>query len=224
VEVAGLPVQSIITQIASSYSGEVEDISIRTLIVLSRVRGSVTKNNGFWIGWSDLLALLLQVQSIITDHNHWVLKTRSIPCWTTSVFSSAVTDLVLIYESVTSSASVVRWLTLHSWTLNSLTNEPRLNYDSLATELSWTELTSRRTEYKSPSPTVRVLLCFIHCHGNVYLASCWLAMDFRICSLQRERVLPKRCLEIVIFVTVYRCLPITALTCFTRNKHSRWNF
>jgi hypothetical protein len=34
-----------------------------------------------------------------------------------------VTDLVLIYESVTSSASVVHWLTLHSWTLNSLTNE-----------------------------------------------------------------------------------------------------
>jgi hypothetical protein len=29
-----------------------------------------------------------------------------------------VTDLVLIYESVTSSASVVRWLTLHSWTLD----------------------------------------------------------------------------------------------------------
>jgi hypothetical protein len=29
-----------------------------------------------------------------------------------------VTDLVLIYESVTSSASVVRSWTLHSWTLN----------------------------------------------------------------------------------------------------------
>jgi hypothetical protein len=28
-----------------------------------------------------------------------------------------VTDFVLIYESVTSSASVVRWLTLHSWTI-----------------------------------------------------------------------------------------------------------
>jgi hypothetical protein len=41
-------------------------------------------------------------------------KTRSIPYWTTSVFSSAVTDLVLIYESVTSSASDVAWLTLHS--------------------------------------------------------------------------------------------------------------
>jgi hypothetical protein len=43
---------------------------------------------------------------------------RSIPYWTTSVFSSPVTDLVLIYESVTSSASIVRWLRLHSWTIN----------------------------------------------------------------------------------------------------------
>jgi hypothetical protein len=40
-------------------------------------------------------------------------KTRSIPYWTTSIFSSTVTDLVLIYESVTSSASVVRWSTLN---------------------------------------------------------------------------------------------------------------
>jgi hypothetical protein len=40
--------------------------------------------------------------------------TRSIPYWTTSVFSSAVTDLVLSYESVTSSASAVCWFTLHS--------------------------------------------------------------------------------------------------------------
>jgi hypothetical protein len=50
-------------------------------------------------------------------------KTHSIPSRTTSVFSSTVTHLVLIYESVTSSASVVCWLTLHSWILNSLTNE-----------------------------------------------------------------------------------------------------
>jgi hypothetical protein len=35
-------------------------------------------------------------------------KTRSIPYWTTSVFSSAVTDLVLIHESVIYSASVGR--------------------------------------------------------------------------------------------------------------------
>jgi hypothetical protein len=60
----------------------------------------------------------LQLIPIITAHNQWLSKTRSIPCWTTSVFSSTVTNLVLIYESVTSPASVVRWLTLHSWTLN----------------------------------------------------------------------------------------------------------
>jgi hypothetical protein len=39
-------------------------------------------------------------------------KTRSVHYWTIGVFSSAVADLVLIYESVTSSATVVRWLTL----------------------------------------------------------------------------------------------------------------
>jgi hypothetical protein len=48
----------------------------------------------------------------------WLTKTHSIPCWTTSVFSSTVTDLVLIYESVTSSASVARWLIFQCWTLN----------------------------------------------------------------------------------------------------------
>jgi hypothetical protein len=34
----------------------------------------------------------LQLQSIITSHNQWLSKTRSIPCWTTSVFSSTVTN------------------------------------------------------------------------------------------------------------------------------------
>jgi hypothetical protein len=68
----------------------------------------------------------LKLQSIITAHNQWLLKTRSIPDWTTSVFSSPVTDLVLIYESVTSSASVVCWLTFHSWTLNLRINQSRM--------------------------------------------------------------------------------------------------
>jgi hypothetical protein len=65
-------------------------------INIARYGGSVTNNNGFYIGYFALLVLL---------YNY---KTRSIPYWTTSVFSSAVTDLVLIYESVTSSAFVVR--------------------------------------------------------------------------------------------------------------------
>jgi hypothetical protein len=65
----------------------------------------------------------LQLQSITTAHNQWLPKIRSIPYWATSVSSFTVTDLVLIYESVTSSASVVRWLTLHSRIFNSFTND-----------------------------------------------------------------------------------------------------
>jgi hypothetical protein len=34
------------------------------------------------------------------------------------VFSSPVTDLVLIYEPLIFPASVARWLTLHNWPLN----------------------------------------------------------------------------------------------------------
>jgi hypothetical protein len=45
---------------------------------------------------------LSELQSIITVHNQWLSKTRRIPYWTTSVFSSTVTDLGPIYESVTS--------------------------------------------------------------------------------------------------------------------------
>jgi hypothetical protein len=105
------------------------------------VRGSMINNSGFCIGWLGLLALQLQLfvnKSLATAHNLWLPKTRSIPNWTTSVFRSFVTDPVLIYESVTSSVSVVRWLTFHSWTLNhdwnltdfSSTNDLRINYVS----------------------------------------------------------------------------------------------
>jgi hypothetical protein len=62
----------------------------------------------------------------------YCLTTRAVPYWTTRVVSSAVTDLVLIYESVTSSGSVVRSLALHSRTLHfsilsSLTTRFRMN-------------------------------------------------------------------------------------------------
>jgi hypothetical protein len=73
----------------------------------------------------------LQLQSIMTARNQWLTKTRSIPCWTTSVFSSYCDYLVLIYGSVTSSAFVVRWLTVYSGTLNTLTSECRLTRFSL---------------------------------------------------------------------------------------------
>jgi hypothetical protein len=64
------------------------------------------------IGYIDTFITITVI--CLTAPNECVSKTRSIPHWTTSAFSSTVTDLVLIYESVTSSASVVRWLTLHS--------------------------------------------------------------------------------------------------------------
>jgi hypothetical protein len=92
----------------------------------------VTNDNGLWTGLVDFWRYLLRSPIIILTitHNQWLPKTRSIPYWTTSVFSSAATDLVLIYESVTSSASVVLWFTLHSWTCNYWT------LSSLANELS----------------------------------------------------------------------------------------
>jgi hypothetical protein len=61
----------------------------------------------------------LQLQSVMTARNQWLSKTRYIllldyECLLLWLY------LVLIYESVTSSASVVRCLALHSWTLNFL--------------------------------------------------------------------------------------------------------
>jgi hypothetical protein len=76
-----------------------------------------------WIYWHFFI--------ITTAHSHWLPKTRSIPYWTTCVFSSTATDLVLIYESVIFSASVVRWLTFHSRTLDFLRILLRWNQSSL---------------------------------------------------------------------------------------------
>jgi hypothetical protein len=44
-------------------------------IILSRVRGSVTNNNGFCIGWLELLALLLQLRLITITYNSSQLVT-----------------------------------------------------------------------------------------------------------------------------------------------------
>jgi hypothetical protein len=70
-------------------------------------------------------------------------KTRSILYWTTRVFSlsSTMTALVLIYELVTSSASLVRWLTLHYWTSFRLNQSNRVESyvttDGQSASLSW---------------------------------------------------------------------------------------
>jgi hypothetical protein len=160
--------------------------------ILSRVRGSVTNNIGFWIGWLDLLALLLQSLLITINYNSsnpWLPKTRSVPYWTKSVSFSTVTDLVLIYESVTSSVSVVRWLTLHSWTLNSLSNEscrlPRLLLTNELVDDSFTTesvnyvssfCNSGRTEETIISNSSSVT-AYIRCHGTCSPNRCS-AMDY----------------------------------------------
>jgi hypothetical protein len=173
------------------------------------VRGvCVTNNNGFWIGWLDLLALLLQLQPIITAHNQWPSKTRSIPYWTTNVLSSTGTN-------------DERRLTAHSFYCDCL--ERWLSYECRRIELSWTELSSRWPEYRSLPRTIRVILFFrchetclpnrcpaidysvsIRCSGNVCLASRWLLIDFRSDSNipAFRRCLPNRCLAMVIFVTI----------------------
>jgi hypothetical protein len=94
--------------------------------ILYQTNYSVTNNNGLWIGWLDLLALLLQLLFITITYNRpqSMTKPRSIPYWTTSVFSSTVTELVLIYEPVTSTNDCI------------LTSLLRMNADCLNVSLS----------------------------------------------------------------------------------------
>jgi hypothetical protein len=72
----------------------------------------------------------------MTAHNQCLPTNRSIPYWTTSVFSSTVTGLVLIYN---------RSLLLRlPWT-TTLLRKP--NDDSLMNELSWIEMSNRVDSY-----------------------------------------------------------------------------
>jgi hypothetical protein len=88
----------------------------------------------------------LQLQPITTAHNQWMSKTCSIPYWITSVFSSSVTN--------------DERKILFDWIIE-------LPYECQMIHLSWTELTSRWTEYRSPLRTVSLLFCFIRCIGKM---------------------------------------------------------
>jgi hypothetical protein len=72
----------------------------------------------------------------ITAHNQWLHKTRSISDWTTMVFSSTATDLVLIYKLVTTSLPLSagqRSTAEHS------TSHERIRTETLnSLELNWT--------------------------------------------------------------------------------------
>jgi hypothetical protein len=136
----------------------------------------MTNDNRFWIGWLDLLALLLQLLSItITCNNssqlvtlwdmfHFFLDYKHLPLWLTWFW----------FVSVTSSASLVCWLTLHSWTLK-LSYEWTvwlLQYDwpTRMTLCEWimcpfTTWCWQETEH-SPEQFVCCIAC-IRCHRNM---------------------------------------------------------
>jgi hypothetical protein len=150
-------------------------LALHYLNILSRIRGSVTNNNGFWIGFIGT-SLQLRVQSTTTVYNPRLPTTRSIPYWTTSVFSSTVADLVLIYESATSTQTdlnddcLVNFLANES--LNSLTNESFFSARLLI----------------SASGNHGKCLLPVCCHGNLLTEPLPSKGLFRVCSFLRECV------------------------------------
>jgi hypothetical protein len=93
-------------------------------------------------------------------------NTRSIPFWTTSVFSSIVTDLVLIYESVTSSTNDSR-IIKDEWRKK---NESRTNYVYLLYnfQANRIEITTSNSSSIIPCPSVA---------AQTYPANRYLAME-----------------------------------------------
>jgi hypothetical protein len=97
-----------------------------------------------WIYWHFLFQALLI--TINYNSSQSMSKTRSIPYWTSSVFSYAVTDLVLIYESVTSSTNDLRitnteWRLTYEWTLESnqirSQSQSYITTDGRSASVSW---------------------------------------------------------------------------------------
>jgi hypothetical protein len=163
--------------------------------ILSRFWDPVTNtsNNGFWIGWFDLLALLLQLLLITINYNSsqsMTAKTHSTPYWTTSVFSSIVIDLVLIYELVTSSVSVVCWFEHSITTAIWLTSLLQMTYKSITCPPFTPQCKTNIKHYFQQFRLFRVypLLCKHElipwhakcCLANRVLASRCLAMN--VCS------------------------------------------
>jgi hypothetical protein len=134
---------------------------------MSRGRGSVTKNNGFRIGWLDLLtpscAITLnynQLQQLIIN---LLPRTRSILIllsqFSCNFWTAELPNCLLFLSSF-----YCDWLrsdlrATHFW----FTNELRIMNDgSLTNECVLTcppFITSGRTEYKSPPPTVPLSSC-----------------------------------------------------------------
>jgi hypothetical protein len=140
--------------------------------------------NRFWIGF---IGTSLQIQPIITAHTQWLPKTRSIPYWTTSVFSSTVTwfwfmNQSLIQLPLSAVPQLNTWLLLllNHWTPLWM----HLAHGSRFTVHSLTELPGEpnREHYVFQF----LYYCVILLPGKHVLVCRWLAMNFRVCSLLRK--------------------------------------
>jgi hypothetical protein len=117
----------------------------------------MTYNNGFWIGWLDLLALLYNYSQL------WQLtisvclrlapfltgpRVSSLPLWRMTNKNSFPNEFLVF-----------------------LSTAPALNNDSLTNApliYEWNHFYNLgRTDERVLPPTVRVLNCIIHCYGNV---------------------------------------------------------
>jgi hypothetical protein len=175
-------------------------------MILSRVRVSVTSINGFWIGWFDLLALLLQLFLITINNNS-----------SKSVTAEGSPHSLLDYECLLfhcdwlgSDLRVDHFFSFRCPLVNTPQLNTQLSYERTGwrpqcdchTNAEWTLLyNSSRTDERPPPPTVRVLVCFIRCHGNVLTEPLSGNGLFRVHWLLCKRVLilwqPKRCVGYV---------------------------
>jgi hypothetical protein len=131
---------------------------LRATIYCHVSRIVVTNNNGFWIWWLDLLDAFFKIRTNY-DSSQSVTGHASVPYWTTSVCSSAVTNdqlllthwtpwttsvwRILYEESLTDSLRGI-WLPwIHKWT-------PFYNFQADRLEVAMSNISS-------------VLLC---CYGN----------------------------------------------------------
>jgi hypothetical protein len=153
------------------------DLDIGRKIIVSHIGVCVTNNNGFWIFWLGLLALLYNYsqfwQPTITD------CPRLAPFLTGPRASS-----LLLSRMPNEAFQLTHWTALNDTCLTNFCEE------SLATEIFWTKLTSMQTEYRSPLRTVNCPS--FRCHENLFLATCYLTMTSSLLFVAAGTWLPSR--------------------------------
>jgi hypothetical protein len=143
-----------------------------------------------------------------------VSKIFSISSWTTSIYFSTVTDLVLIYESVTSSVFVVHRLTPHSWTLslNCSLTDSRMNW--LTTQVWMTQSTTcppfiTLDERMREHHLQQFMYLSIYRHGNVcqFCIIQGVVSDTCLANCVSEPLLSNGLLDVAILASLFRLSP-----------------